>query len=139
MCKILLIEDNEGDIFLIKEALHESNFHGDVLEIKDGEAAITFFLEEKSKKQVSSINLILLDVNLPKKNGHEVLKFIKNNDALKHIPVVMLTTSSSENDIKKAYQNHVNSYITKPSDTEEYYDVITNIKNYWFFTTQLSN
>ncbi|WP_348824887.1 response regulator [Flavobacterium aestuarii] len=139
MCKILLIEDNEGDIFLIKEALNESNFHGDIVEIKDGEAAISFFLDEKSSKQISSVNLILLDVNLPKKNGHEVLKFIKSNDDLKHIPVVMLTTSSSENDIKKAYKNHVNSYITKPSDTEEYYDVITNIKNYWFFITQLSN
>lgn len=139
MHKILLIEDNEGDIFLIKEALRETNYQGDLIEIKDGEAAIAFFLKEKANKKPSSINLVLLDINLPKKNGHEVLKFIKSCDDLKHIPVVMLTTSSSNNDIKKAYDNHVNSYITKPSDTEDYQEVITNIQNYWFSITKLSN
>lgn len=139
MHKILLIEDNEGDIFLIKEALRETNYQGDLIEIKDGEAAIAFFLKEKANKKPSSINLVLLDINLPKKNGHEVLKFIKSCDVLKHIPVVMLTTSSSNNDIKKAYDNHVNSYMTKPSDTEDYQEVITNIQNYWFSITKLSN
>jgi chemotaxis family two-component system response regulator Rcp1 len=136
---ILLIEDNEGDIFLIKEAFRETNFQGDIIEIKDGEAAIAFFLEKKANQEPISINLVLLDVNLPKKNGHEVLKFIKSTDDLKHIPVVMLTTSSSKSDIKKAYDNYVNSYITKPLDTEDYQAVITQIQNYWFFTTQLSN
>jgi CheY-like chemotaxis protein len=136
---ILLIEDNEGDIFLIKEAFRETNFQGDIIEIKDGEAAIAFFLEKKANQEPISINLVLLDVNLPKKNGHEVLKFIKSTDDLKHIPVVMLTTSSSKSDIKKAYDNYVNSYITKPLDTEDYQAVITQIQNYWFFTTQPSN
>lgn len=136
---ILLIEDNEGDIFLIKEAFRETNFQGDIIEIKDGEAAIAFFLEKKANQEPISINLVLLDVNLPKKNGHEVLKFIKSTDDLKHIPVVMLTTSSSKSDIKKAYDNYVNSYITKPLDTEDYQAVISQIQNYWFFTTQLSN
>lgn len=139
MHRILLIEDNEGDIFLIKEALRETSYQGDLIEIKDGEAAIAFFLKEKESQKPISINLVLLDINLPKKNGHEVLKFIKSSDAFKHIPVVMLTTSSSKNDIKKAYDNHVNSFITKPSDTEDYQEVITNIQNYWFSITQLSN
>lgn len=136
---ILLIEDNEGDIFLIKEALRETNFQGDIIEIKDGEDAIAFFLKKKANHEPISINLVLLDVNLPKKNGHEVLKFIKSSDDLKHIPVVMLTTSSSKSDIKKAYNNNVNSYITKPSDTEDYQEVIAKIENYWFLIAQLSN
>jgi CheY-like chemotaxis protein len=139
MHKILLIEDNEGDIFLIKEALRETNFQGDIIEIKDGEAAIAFFSVKKANQEPISISLVLLDVNLPKKNGHEVLKFIKSADYLKHIPVVMLTTSSSKSDIKKAYDNYVNSYVTKPSDTEDYQEVITKIENYWFFIAQLSN
>jgi CheY-like chemotaxis protein len=139
MRNILLIEDNEGDVFLIKEALRETNFQGDIIEIKDGEAAIAFFLRKKANQEPISINLVLLDVNLPKKNGHEVLKFIKSNDDLKHIPVVMLTTSSSESDIKKAYNSYVNSYITKPSDTEDYQKVIAKIENYWFLIAQLSN
>nr|WP_315257677.1 response regulator [uncultured Flavobacterium sp.] len=139
MHTILLIEDNEGDIFLIKEALRETNFQGNIIEIKDGEAAIAFFLKKKANQEPLSISLVLLDVNLPKKNGHEVLKFIKNTDALKHIPVVMLTTSSSKSDIKKAYKNYVNSYITKPSDTEDFQEIIAKIQNYWFFTTQLLN
>ncbi len=138
MHKILLIEDNEGDIFLIKEALRETNFQGDITEIKDGEAAIAFFLEKKANQEPISISLVLLDVNLPKKNGHEVLQFIKNTANLKHIPVVMLTTSSSKSDIKKAYENSVNSYITKPLDTEDFQEVIAKIQNYWFSITQIS-
>jgi CheY-like chemotaxis protein len=137
MRKILLIEDNEGDIFLIKEALRESKFQGEIIEIKDGEAAIDYFIKEDACLKSLSVDLILLDINLPKKNGHEVLYFIKNSCCLKHIPVVMLTTSSLKNDIKQAYDNSVNSYVTKPSDTEEYQALIAHILNYWFFISQV--
>lgn len=138
MHQILVIEDNECDIFLIKEALRETNFQGNITEIKDGEAAIAFFLKKNANQEPISINLVLLDVNLPKKNGHEVLKFIKSTANLKHIPVVMLTTSSSKSDIKKAYENSANSYITKPVDAEGFQEVIAKIQNYWFSITQLS-
>ena len=138
MHKILLIEDNEGDIVLIREALKEADFDGKIIEIKDGEAAISYLLKNIALQEPISISLVLLDVNLPKKNGHEVLKFIKCNEYLKHIPVIMLTTSSSQNDIKAAYENAANSFITKPSDTDDFQEVISKIKNYWFTVTHLS-
>ncbi|RKS03157.1 response regulator [Flavobacterium sp. 102] len=135
--KILLIEDNEGDIFLIKEAFKETNFQGDITEIKDGDAAIDYFLKKKANDEDFSIDLVLLDVNLPKRNGHEVLKFIKSTPYLKHIPVVVFTTSSAKSDIQKAYKNAANSFITKPIDSEGFQEVIARIQNYWFSVTQL--
>lgn len=128
---ILLIEDNEGDIVLIKEALKESNFKGKIIEINDGNAAINFF-KENFYTEVLSINLVLLDINLPKKNGHEVLKFIKSSPELMHIPVVIFTTSSANTDIEKAYKNSANAFVSKPTDTDEFLEVIAKIQNYWF-------
>jgi chemotaxis family two-component system response regulator Rcp1 len=131
MHSIVLIEDNEGDIFLIKEALKESNFKGRIIEINDGSAAINFF-KENLYTEVLSINLVLLDINLPKKNGHEVLKFIKSSPELKQIPVVIFTTSSAKADIEKAFENSANAFVTKPADTDEFLEVIANIQKYWF-------
>lgn len=130
MHTILLIEDNEGDIVLIKEALKESHFKGRIMEIKDGNAAIHFF-KENVYTEALAITLVLLDINLPKKNGHEVLKFIKSAPELKHIPVVIFTTSSANTDIEKAFQNAANAFVTKPSDTDEFLEVIAKIQNYW--------
>lgn len=137
-CNILLIEDNSGDIFLIKEALREANYQGGIIEIKDGDTAINFFLKKKSDNEKILISLVLLDINLPKRNGHEVLKFIKTTSDLKHIPVVIFTTSSSQTDIQKAYKNYANSFVTKPSDTDDFLEVIAKIQNYWFSTAQLA-
>lgn len=128
---ILLIEDNEGDIVLIKEALQEADFNGQIIEIKDGNAAINFFSGGKTDTEVDSINLVLLDINLPKKNGHEVLKFIKNSPELKHIPVVIFTTSSADTDMEKAFENSANAFVTKPADTDEFLKVIAEIQKYW--------
>ena len=96
------------------------------------------FLDKKGPySEVASPDLILLDVNLPKKNGHEVLHYIKNSESLKHIPVIMLTTSLSEKDIIKSYENHANCYITKPVEVEDFLNVIASIENFWIKIVQL--
>src|SRR5471030_896350 len=126
---ILLIEDNEGDILLTQEAFEESKIVNNIKAIRDGKAAISFF--ETLTNKVEIPHLILLDVNLPKVNGHEVLVYIKNNEKYKSIPVIMLTTSSSEKDILKSYNNHVNCYITKPIDLADFMKAITKIEDFW--------
>jgi CheY-like chemotaxis protein len=134
---ILLIEDNEGDILLTTEALNEGKVLNTITVMKDGWEAIQF-LEKKGKyADADSPDLILLDVNLPKMNGHEVLKSIKTNDKIKHIPVIMLTTSSSERDILLSYQHYVNCYITKPVGVNDFLDVVSSIENFWITVVQL--
>jgi CheY-like chemotaxis protein len=127
--RILLIEDNEGDIFLTTEAFAESDLISIVSVIRDGKAAIRFF--ENINNNGTNPDLISLDINLPKVNGHEVLIYLKNNEKYKHIPVMMLTTSSSEKDIIQSYSNHVNCYVTKPSDAYEFMKVVARIEDFW--------
>lgn len=134
---ILLVEDNEGDILLTIEALSDGKIVNQVSVVKDGHDAILFL--EKSGQYADALlpDLILLDVNLPKKNGHEVLKWIKTHDAFKKIPVVMLTTSSAERDILLSYQYHANCYITKPVELDDFMEVVTSIENFWVHIVQL--
>ena len=128
---ILLVEDNEGDIFLVTEALAEGKIVNKISVTKDGKEAIDF-LEKKGKYQnADRPDLILLDINLPKKNGFEVLEHIKAQKNLKQIPVLMLTTSSSEKDISMSYKNHANCFITKPVDVENFLKVVYSIENFW--------
>ena len=128
---ILLVEDNEGDIFLVTEALEEGKIVNKISVTKDGKEAIDF-LEKKGKYQnADRPDLILLDINLPKKNGFEVLEHIKAQKNLKQIPVLMLTTSSSEKDISMSYKNHANCFITKPVDVENFLKVVYSIENFW--------
>ena len=128
---ILLVEDNEGDIFLVTEALEEGKIVNKISVTKDGKDAIDF-LEKKGKYQnAERPDLILLDINLPKKNGFEVLEHIKSQKNLKQIPVIMLTTSSSEKDISMSYKNHANCFITKPVDVENFLKVVYSIENFW--------
>lgn len=134
---ILLVEDNEGDILLTKEAFEERQIINKISIARDGEDAINF-LELIDKSEIKNYpDIILLDINLPKKNGHEVLKFIKNSDKFKHIPVLVLTTSSSEKDVREAYNNHVNSYITKPTTMTDFIDAISKIEDFWIGIVQL--
>ena len=128
---ILLVEDNEGDILLTTEALEDVKMVRKLTVVKDGKEAIDFFQGQEVKKTGGLPDLVLLDVNLPKKSGHEVLKFIKAEKGLKHIPVIMLTTSSSQKDIDLAYENYVNSYITKPMEVDQFFSVVSAIENYW--------
>lgn len=126
---ILLVEDNEGDILLTREAFEDSKIINDIAVIKDGEAAIAFF-EQLTATQAPP-DLVLLDVNLPKRSGHEVLKFLKENERFKVIPVVMLTTSSSEKDVNLSYSNHVNCFITKPIEINEFMIAMAKIEDFW--------
>jgi CheY-like chemotaxis protein len=126
---ILLVEDNEGDILLTTEAFEDSKIVNSISVIRDGKDAIIFFEALTNKAAIP--HLVLLDVNLPKVNGHEVLTYIKNNEKYKSIPVIMLTTSSSEKDILQSYRNHVNCYITKPIDVSDFMKAITKIEDFW--------
>lgn len=136
--RILLVEDNPGDIRLTQEALKESHVEITLDVVSDGEQAVDFLMQRN--KYVDSVrpNIILLDLNLPKKNGIEVLKEIKAHDLLKRIPVIVLTTSDAEHDISKAYDLHANCYILKPVDFDDFANVIKLIETYWFNTVQLS-
>lgn len=124
---ILLVEDNEGDIILTIEALKESKIRNKVSIVKDGEQAINRLCQTGAELP----DLILMDINLPRINGKEVLAKIKNHDRLKVIPVVMLTTSSAEKDIMESYSNHANCYITKPVDINKFLTVIHSIEDFW--------
>lgn len=136
---ILLVEDNEGDILLTKEAFEEATLPSKLSVVRDGKEATDFLSGQGKFENTELPDLLLLDVNLPKKNGHEVLQFLKDDDKLKHIPVIMFTTSSSESDINLSYQNHANSYITKPVDVNEFLSVIKKIEHYWLSIVNLPN
>lgn len=129
---ILLVEDNEGDILLTTEALEEGKIANNLSVVKNGKDALDFIFQRGVFKDVKKPDLILLDINLPLKNGHEVLEVIKTDDKTKHIPVIMLTTSSSENDIKLAYKHHANCYITKPVEVEDFLKAVATIEDFWF-------
>jgi chemotaxis family two-component system response regulator Rcp1 len=128
---ILLIEDNSGDIRLIKEVFKESSLDDKLHVVTDGEQAISFLNKKDQWADAPKPNLIFLDLNLPKKDGREVLAEIKNDDELKFIPVVIFTSSEADQDIKKAYSLHANCYIVKPFDFDEYSRIISNIRDFW--------
>jgi len=130
--KILLVEDNEGDILLTREALEHADKLRQIDVVKNGSEAIRFLEDSLLKVNNSIPDIIFLDINLPKMNGQEVLQFIKTNDRLKHIPVIMLTTSSSQKDILSSYLNGANSYITKPVDLNSYMETIAKVEEYWY-------
>lgn len=134
---ILLVEDNEGDVFLVTEALEEGKIINKISVTRDGKEAIDFLTKKGKYENEQLPDLILLDINLPKKNGHEVLEYIKEKVELKQIPVIMLTTSSSEKDILLSNKNHANSFITKPVDVDHFLKVIYNIENFWINIVKL--
>jgi CheY-like chemotaxis protein len=134
---ILLVEDNEGDIFLTKEALSEGRMINRLSIVKDGESALKFLAKEFPYEDAEYPQLILLDINLPKVNGKEVLDHIKKTEKIKHIPVVMLTTSSSPNDILDSYKKQASCYITKPVDLDKFVEMLRSFENFWISTVQL--
>lgn len=135
--KILLIEDNEGDVVLIKEALNEGRINNDLSVLRDGAEAIKFFTEMLEQQRTDFPDLILLDINLPKVDGKAVLEFIKTNDVLKKIPVIMLTSSSSVDDIVDSYNLHANCFITKPVQYAKFMEVVQKIENFWISIVKL--
>lgn len=134
---ILLVEDNEGDILLIKEAFEEAGILHQLNVVNDGEQALNYLNKQTPFEATETPDIIVLDINLPKMNGHEVLHYIKNHITFKAIPVIILTTSSSSRDIDKAYRNYVNSYITKPVDNQDFTNVVNGIEEYWINLSKL--
>lgn len=135
--KILLVEDNEGDIVLTKQALKKANITNGINVTKDGYDAMRYLRKEGEFANAETPDLILLDINLPKMDGMEVLAEIKNDETLRSIPVVILTTSDSENDIVRSYNNHANCYITKPVDFRKFMEVVQMIKDFWISIVKL--
>ncbi len=129
--EILLVEDNPGDVRLTKEALKEAKVINNLSVLKDGEEALAYLRRQGQYAGAKRPHLILLDLNLPKKDGRDVLAQIKADEALKRIPVVVLTTSQAEEDVLKSYSLHANCYITKPVDLDQFVRVVRSIEDFW--------
>ena len=128
---ILLVEDNEGDILLTTEALEDSKIINKVNVVRNGKEALDYVFKKGKYIGVETPDLMLLDINLPLKSGHEVLQIIKSDEKVKRIPIIMLTTSSSESDINMSYEHHANCYISKPVEINEFISAVTSIENFW--------
>jgi CheY-like chemotaxis protein len=135
--RILLVEDNLADVRLTQESLKDCTFSNQLYVAKDGEEAIQFLCQEGNYQSVARPHLVLLDLNLPRKNGLEVLAFIKNSPALRGIPVIMLTSSRAERDIVQSYALHCNCYISKPLDLDKFSEVVKAIEGFWFSIVKL--
>ena len=137
VAEILLVEDNPGDVRLTSEALKEGKVLNNLHVAGDGVEALAFLRREGEYSHAPRPDLILLDLNLPKKDGREVLSELKADDELKRIPVVILTTSKAEEDVLKTYDLHANCYITKPVDLEQFIHVVQAIENFWLALVKL--
>ena len=135
--EILLVEDNPGDVRLIQEALKSDRSWNTLHVVRDGVEAMEYLRREGEFSGAVRPDLILLDLNLPKKDGREVLAEIKADEELKLIPVVVLTTSQADEDILKAYGSHANCYITKPVDLAKFMTVVQSIEHFWFAIVRL--
>ncbi len=139
LAHILLVEDDEGDVLLTLEAFEECKLKTEISVAKNGKEALDFVFKRGAFADVKKPDLILLDINLPIFNGHEVLRQIKTDVDLKKIPVIMLTTSSNQKDISEAYEHHCNSYIKKPLEISEFLSAVLKIEEFWLQLTTLSN
>ena len=134
---ILLVEDNSGDVELARVALEINKVYNELCVVDDGEAAMAFLRRTGKYAAAPRPDLVLLDLNLPKKDGREVLAEIKSDDHLKRIPVVILTGSKAEEDILKTYNLHANCSITKPTNLDQFIKVVQNIQTFWFTIVEL--
>ncbi len=134
---ILHVEDSEGDILLIKDAIEEGGIAHTLDVVRNGQEAMDFLNKTGRYRDKQTPDLILLDINMPVMNGHELLDFIKSNERFRHLPVIMLTTSGSQDDIFKAYQKYTNSYIVKPANIDDFERVVRGIENFWISVAQL--
>ena len=134
---ILLVEDSPGDIRLAHEALKESKIRNRLFVVEDGVEAMAFLRRQGKHAEAPRPDLILLDLNLPRKSGREVLSEIKNDEELKRIPVVVLTVSRDEEDIMRSYDNHANCYITKPLDFSQFMEITKSIEQFWLTIVML--
>jgi CheY-like chemotaxis protein len=135
--ELLLVEDSPGDIRLIEEALKDSRIHINMSVARDGVEAMDFLNRQERFASSPRPHLILLDLNLPRKSGQEVLRQIKNDPAMKHIPVIIFTTSDDERDIQSSYDQYANCYIIKPVDFNQFINIIRVVENFWFTIVKL--
>ena len=135
--ELLLVEDSEPDVRLTMEALREAKVKNRLWVVEDGVEAMAFLRRQDGHADAPRPDLILLDLNLPRMDGREVLRQIKNDDSLKRIPVVILTTSRSEEDVLRAYDLHANCYITKPVDFNRFMEVVRSIEDFWLTVVKL--
>ena len=135
--EILLVEDNPGDARLTREALSQSKVSNNLHHARDGEEAMRFLKREGQFANAPTPDLVLLDLNLPRRDGREVLEDVKRDPLLKHIPVVVLTSSEAEEDILRSYRLHANCFITKPVDLEQLTKVVQAIEHFWFTLVKL--
>jgi chemotaxis family two-component system response regulator Rcp1 len=135
--EILLVEDNPGDVRLTREVLKESKVRSNLHVVEDGMKAMAYLRRESKYADAVRPDIVLLDLNLPKKDGREVLIGIKTDEDLKRIPVVILTTSEDERDILEAYNNHVNCYVTKPLDIDQFTKIVKSIEDFWLTIVKL--
>ena len=135
--ELLLVEDNPVDIKLTTRALKEGKLLNNLSIVRDGVEAMEFLSQEGEFSEAPRPDLILLDLNMPRKDGREVLSEIKNDDNLKNIPVIVLTTSDAEQDVLKSYNLHANSYITKPVDFEQFVEAIRRFEEFWLTVVRL--
>ena len=137
LINILLVEDNPGDVRLIQEVFQDGKIYNTLEITRDGEEALNYLHQQGAYKNTPRPDLILLDLNLPKKNGNEVLSEIKDDVHLRRIPVIILTASKAEEDIARAYNHHANCYLTKPIDLNQFINVVQQIKTFWLSIVQL--
>jgi CheY-like chemotaxis protein len=135
--EILMVEDNDGDVRLTKEALADAKVRNRVSTVSDGVEAIRYLRQEGDYSQAVRPDLILLDLNLPKKHGRDVLKEIKDDPSLRRIPVVVVTSSAAEEDIAKSYDLHANCYVTKPLDFHQFKKVVKSVEDFWMTIVKL--
>lgn len=135
--QVLMVEDNPDDVLLTREALKDAKVHCNLHVVEDGVQALEFLKKRGEFADSPRPDIILLDLNLPRKDGREVLADIKSDETLRMIPVVVLTTSESPDDIARAYNSHVNCYITKPVDFDQFIKVVRSIEDFWFTVVKL--
>lgn len=135
--EILLVEDNPGDVRLVREALKDSHLGSQLQSVVDGHEALALLRKQGRYSNARRPDLILLDLNLPRKDGREILAELKADPHLRRIPVVVVTSSTAEDDIVKSYNHHANCYITKPLDLEQFIDVVKAIEHFWIACVKL--
>ena len=135
--EILLVEDSPGDVRLTREALREGKIRNNLSHVPDGVEAMAFLRHEGQYADVPKPDIVLLDLNMPRKDGREVLAEMKADARLKRIPVVVLTTSEAEQDILKTYDLHANCYITKPVDLDQFISIVRSVENFWLQLVKL--
>jgi two-component system, chemotaxis family, response regulator Rcp1 len=135
--QILMVEDNPADARLVREVMRDSKMLNEIHWVGDGVEAMAFLRRQGKYATVPRPNLIFLDLNMPRKDGREVLREVKSDADLRRIPVVVMTSSQAEEDIARAYDQHANCYVRKPIDFEQFHKVVKTLENFWFTTVEL--